>query len=119
MSQEEQQQELIAKKKKDWINRLKKQYAKDCVYRSIDDILAEEEEPYYITGDEVDPLAYLEDQMYVEATSRQLKIENREPIDMDWYYRETELTVWSEWSREDNKDDYDTVEKRVWRNDCI
>ena len=119
VSQEEQHQELMAKKKKEWINRLKKQYAKDCVYRSIEDILAEEDEPYYITGEEVDPLSYLEDQMYQEATGRQQRIENREPIDMEWYYRETDLTVWSEWSREDNKEDYDTVEKRVWRNDCI
>lgn len=119
VSQEEQHKELLAKKKKEWINRLKKQYAKDCVYRSIEDILAEEDEPYYITGEEVDPLSYLEDQMYQEATGRQQRIENREPIDMEWYYRETDLTVWSEWSREDNKEDYDTVEKRVWRNDCI
>ena len=116
---EENVQEMIEKKKKEWISRLKKQYSKDCNYRSIEDIL-KEEEPFMIYTNEVDPISYLEEQMYYESmNNRNIRIDKVDPIDTEWLERETDLLVLSEWSREDNHDDYEIVEERVWKNDVI
>jgi len=115
---EETMRQMVDKKKKEWISRLKKQYAKDCNFRTIEDIL-KEEEPFVLYTNEVDPITYLEEQMFYESMNKNHRIEKDEQIDYQWLERETELTVLSEWSREDNTDDYEVVERRVWKNDCI
>lgn len=116
-SQDEAMKQQMEKKKKDWVNRLKKQYAKDCNYRSIDDILKEEEQ--YVAPDEIDPNFYIEEQMLHETSSKQLRNEVVLEIDFDWYDSETNMLILSEWSREDNKDDIEKIERFVRRNDII
>jgi hypothetical protein len=102
----------LAKKKRDWLNRIKRQYAKDCNYRHINDIITEEGLQFnYDT--EIDPEIWLQEQMLYETNNRQLRIDTVQYIDHQWYRRETALCVLAEWAH--SNEDYDVVEERVYR----
>lgn len=116
-SQEVSNIEYMEKKKKDWISRLKKQHSKDYNYRHIDDILKEEEQ--YMAVDELDPMYILEEQMLYDGSYRQTRIEQYDDMDYEWYYKETQLLMLSEWSKEGNIESIEKIEERVWRNDIM
>jgi hypothetical protein len=111
-NQEWTQQMALIKKKRDWLNRIKRQYSKDYNYRHIDDILRDEELEFFMET-EIDREMWLNEQMLMETTSRQLRINTPPALDYVWYCRETSLCVLAEWTH--SNEDYDVVEERVYR----
>jgi hypothetical protein len=105
-------QMALIKKKRDWLNRIKRQYSKDYNYRHIDDILRDEELEFNMDT-EIDQEMWLNEQMLSETLNRQLRINVPPAMDYQWYCRETALCVLAEWV--DSNEDYDVVEERVYR----